>query len=396
MKILQINSVYKKGSTGNIVFDIHSFLKENNVESYVCYGRGPKINEKNVFKTSSEFSAKINKIWSKITGYVYGGNFSSTRKLIRKIKQIEPDIIHIHNLNDYFVNEYKLLKFIGKNRIKTIFTLHSEQMYTGSCGYALDCLSWCKKGCKKCPHIKLSTGTKIDKTNKAFNKLSKAYKCLIKDNLKVIGCTPWLEERAKKSVLLSMFDCKTILNGSDNSIYKLSNNSLKKELNLENKKILLYVCPRMLDPIKGYKYIKDISDKLTNDWQIVVIGKQESNIYIAKNITYIGEIKNKEILSKYYNMADATLILSMRECFPMVIVESVLCGTPVVGFKCYGPDNAYPETMVKLFEYGNVNKIISHINDKFNKKEIARLACTMVSSKVMCKNYLDTYLEFLK
>ena len=87
MKVLQINSVYKHGSTGSIVASIHSYLKEHDVDSYVCYGRGPIQKEDHVFKICNELEAKINHLRSRLTGMVYAGCFISTTKLLIKIRK---------------------------------------------------------------------------------------------------------------------------------------------------------------------------------------------------------------------------------------------------------------------------------------------------------------------
>lgn len=46
MKIMQINVVYKTGSTGKIVYELHSYLEKHNITSIVCYGRGNSVKEK--------------------------------------------------------------------------------------------------------------------------------------------------------------------------------------------------------------------------------------------------------------------------------------------------------------------------------------------------------------
>jgi hypothetical protein len=87
MKILQVNCVYKSGSTGKIVYDIHRVLQEEGIESVVCYGRGPKIYEPNVYKTSSKLLAKFNALRARITGLQYNGSLIATNKLINIIKK---------------------------------------------------------------------------------------------------------------------------------------------------------------------------------------------------------------------------------------------------------------------------------------------------------------------
>lgn len=116
MKVFQVNVVYKEGSTGNIIYDIHDGLKEKGINSIVCYGRGKRVIEEKVYKTSYEFFAKYNAIRARITGLQYGGSFIATTKLNKLIKQHNPDIVHLHCINGYFVNIYKIIDFLKKKQ----------------------------------------------------------------------------------------------------------------------------------------------------------------------------------------------------------------------------------------------------------------------------------------
>lgn len=394
MRIVQINSVFNKGSTGSIVGSIHNYLLLNNIDSYVIYGRGKRIKQNNTYKFSFEFLSKINAIRSKLTGYVYAGNLISTKRIIRKLKKNKPDVVHLHNLNDHFVNEYKLLNFLSKNNIKTIITLHSEQMFTGSCGYSLDCTQWKTSGCTTCPHLKLSTTSKIDKTNKAFNKLNKIYKKFNIKNLIFVACTPWLESKAKQSLLIKHFYCKTILNGADDKIFTNTNCNLRKIYNIpKDNNVILFVCPRMQDPIKGHQFISEISTKLDANETLIIVGKVTTEIIKRRNVIYTGEIIDKSKLSKLYNTASVTIMLSQRECFPMVICESLLCGTPVSLFKCGGPDNAFSKDFVKFSDYGNIDDLLksARLLYKVNKKDCEEYAHNKYSNTIMSKKYLSIY-----
>jgi len=99
MKILQVNVVYKKGSTGKIVYDIHKELKKYGVESIVCYGRGEKCDEPNVYKTFVEILAKFNALRSRINGLQYNGSLIETNNLINIIEREKPVIVHLHCIN---------------------------------------------------------------------------------------------------------------------------------------------------------------------------------------------------------------------------------------------------------------------------------------------------------
>ena len=76
------------------------------------------------------------------------GLYFPTKRLIKKIKKINPDIIHLQCINGDFVNIYYLLNWLKKSNKKVVLTLHAEFMYTGNCGNALQCEKW-KTGCAR-------------------------------------------------------------------------------------------------------------------------------------------------------------------------------------------------------------------------------------------------------
>ena len=142
MKVLQVNCVYGKGSTGKITADLHKALLAQGVESVVCYGRGEKVDEPHVYKTCGELYSKMNNLLSRIPGVMYGGCFFSTNRLMGIIKTEKPDVVHLQCINGYFVNIPRLIAWLKRRGIPTVLTLHDEFMFTANCGYALDCEKW--------------------------------------------------------------------------------------------------------------------------------------------------------------------------------------------------------------------------------------------------------------
>ena len=158
MKVLQVNCVYGKGSTGKITYDLHKGMLEAGIESVVCYGRGKHIKESNVYKTCPEWYSKVNNAISRITGVMYGGCFFSTQKLISIIKKEKPNVVCLQCINGYFVNIYKLVTFLKENRIPTVIVLHAEFMYTANCAHAYSCEGWLN-GCGNCPRYHKETNS---------------------------------------------------------------------------------------------------------------------------------------------------------------------------------------------------------------------------------------------
>ncbi len=398
MKVMQINCVYKTGSTGKIVFDIHTELQKQGIESVVCYGRGAKITEKNVYKTSTEVLAKFNNVKSRFTGMPYKGSFFATNKLIGIIKKEKPDIVHLHCINGFFVNIYRLLEYLKKTKIPTVVTHHAEFMYTGYCAYSFECDKW-KYGCENCPN--LDKNCKVDKTAKAWRKMKKAAQGFKQINS--VAVSPWVESRAQISQIFGNYKNSTVLNGIDCDIFKQYNNQteIKKRLGIsEDKKVMIHVTASFANPIKGGKYILDLAKRMGEDVVIVVVGNAQKTQSVPDNVIIYGRTENQIELAQLYSMADLCVLASHRETFSMPVAESLCCGTPVVGFKAGGPESITIKEYSEFVEYGNVEKLEIAVKNCLELKkfsyEISKKAIEKYNKKGMCNNYLKIYKEVCK
>lgn len=400
MKILQINCVYKKGSTGKIVYDIHNGLINSGFESIVCFGRGTRIKEKNIYKVSNEIYSKLNNFISRFTGYMYGGCFFSTKNIMNLIKKEKPDVVHLHCINGYFVNIYKLLEWLKKNDIKTILTLHAEFMYTANCGHALECEKW-KIGCGNCPRLKQETKSMFwDRTHESWKNMYNAFKDF--NNLTIVSVSPWLMERAKQSPILNDKKHITILNGIDTNIFKRYDiDDLKNNMGLANKKIIFHATANFSDDmnkLKGGYYVLELAKMLKDEnIQILVAGKYKTDIKVPRNVTLLGEVQEQELLAKYYSMADIALLTSKKETFSMITAESLCCGTPVVGFKAGAPEQIAIKEYSSFVEHGNMNELYKEVLKFLNIKkniELEKKAKDKYSKENMINKYIEIYKEY--
>lgn len=405
MKVLQINCVYKKGSTGKITYDLHKSLIQNGIESVVCYGRGAKVNEPNVYKTGSELYSKFNNLLSRFTGIMYGGCYFSTKRLISVIKKEKPDIVHLQCINGYFVNIYRLVEWLKKNGIKTVLTLHAEFMFTANCGYALDCEKW-KTGCGNCPRLKQETKSLFfDGTAISWRKMKKAFYGFKEENLIIASVSPWLMKRAEESPILKGKQHTVIMNGLDTSVFHIyDTEKLKFELGIINEKVIFHATPNFNnDPnhIKGGYYIIKLAEMLTKDnVKIVVAGDYPKNLKVPDNIVLLGKVSNQKKLAQLYSMADLTVLTSKKETFSMVCAESLCCGTPVIGFKSGGPETISLPDYSSFVEYGDVNGLYDCIYYIFNKNispsKISNTARNIYSKEFMANKMTNVYKLLMK
>ena len=399
MKVLQVNCVYNKGSSGKIVADMHTTLQQNGVDSVVCYGRGSYIREKNIIKTCPELYSKANHLLTFFTGVMYGGCHLSTNYLISVIKREKPDIVHLHCINGYFVNIYRLVSWLKKNHIKTVATLHAEFMHTANCGYAYDCEKW-KTGCGNCPRFKEETKSLfLDGTHCSWKKMEKAFRGF-DDDLVVTSVSSWLMERAEQSPIFQGKNHTVVYNGLDTGIFRYYETSLlKSKHGLTDKKIIFHATSSFSlekEHIKGGYYVNELAKRFADqNVKVIVAGPYPEGIQVAENVILLGKVMDQRVLAQYYAMADVTLLTSKRETFSMVTAESLCCGTPVVGFCAGAPEQITIAEYSKFVQYGDMDALLAaistYLNCKFDKNAISNAGQQKFSKEIMMKKYLSLY-----
>ena len=393
MKILLIDVNCKNSSTGKIVYDLYTNIKENGHQAAVCYGRGEKIEEPNVFKFGLDWETYLHAALARITGLNGYFSFFSTRRLIRYIKKFQPDIIHIHELHAYFVNHKPLLKYIKKQNIRVVWTFHCEYMYTGKCGHAYECENW-KTECGNCPAVKeYPKSMFLDATKRMFRDKKKWLKDL---DMTIVTPSKWLADRVRKSFLKDK-EITVIHNGIDTNIFKpTASLELRENLGVPSEdKIVLFVAPDLLDENKGASWVLEIAKRMLNDnVSFVLVGQNELETDLD-NVYFAGKISNQKELAKVYSMADVLLVCSKRETFPTVCLEAQCCGTPIVGFDAGGTKETLLTSEQNVVSYGDIDslyeKIIKMLAIDKNKQNISQMAEKVYSKERMIANYLNVY-----
>lgn len=397
MKILLVNGVYNIGSTGKIVSCLKEQYTKLGHDVYVAYGRHSSIkDDPKVFKCAYELESKIFHLISLFTGNIYGNMFFSTKKLIRQIKRIKPDVVHLHCLNGYFVNIYKLLNFLKKNEINTVLTNHAEFMYTANCGYSIECNNWIDKKCINCKRIKEFNGKfSLNRTHHFYNKMERAFANF--NSLTVTNVSPWLTERAKKSPFFKNNKVVTVLNPVNIFDENLQENPYSNYKINKDSKIILFVTAAYDNPEKGGFFISKVAKLLEkeNYHLFVKSALQPKAIEKLPNVTYITEDVGSSQLASLYRYADTTILLSIRETFSMIVAESLIQGTPVVGFLAGGPESICIPEYCSFSKYGDLellaNNIKKTLEKSINRNEIILKAKEKYSIDTICDEYLKLY-----
>lgn len=337
LKILQINSVCGFGSTGRIATDLYKVIEEQGHECVIAYGRGQAPKNIKTIKIGSNMDNYIHVAKTRILDKHGFGSRKATLEFIEKIREYDPDIIHLHNIHGYYINIEILFNYLKESGKKIIWTLHDCWAFTGHCAYFdyVGCSRW-KTGCYRCPQKKeYPTSNFKDNCKWMYEKKRQLFTSIDKTNLTIATPSNWLAGLVKESYL-GGYNVKVINNGVDLEIFKPIKSNFRERYNIGNKKIILGVASYW-DRRKGLNYFVDLSENLDEGYQIVVVGvSQKQKKELPNNIIAITRTNNINELVEIYNSADIFFNPTLEDNFPTTNLEALASGTPVVTYNTGG------------------------------------------------------------
>lgn len=400
MRIAEIN-VLNTGSTGNIMIQIANQARNNgyDVQTYspVFHKRSKKI-QSTSYIDHFFWGNERESFFHFFAGTILGRNGlysrKGTRQLIKKISQFKPDIIHLHNLHAYCINLPILFKYIKKNNIKVIWTLHDCWSFTGHCPHFVmaGCNKW-KTECHHCPQPKVYPKMYVDTSRKMYRLKKKLYSD-IKD-LTIVTPSKWLADLVSESFMKD-HPIKVINNGIDLSVFRPTKGGFRKEYNLEEKKIILGVASDW-GKRKGLDVFIELSKRLPEEYQIVLVGLDNTSATFPKNITTIKRTANQSQLAEIYTAADLFVNPTREDTFPTVNIEALACGTPVLTFNTGGSPEIIDESCGMVVDVDDVDSMTQAILNICTAAPYTAEACLNRASRYdkyeRYKDYVKLYSE---
>ena len=102
--LLQINSVANWGSTGRIAEDIGEIAIIKGWDSYIAYGRSATTSESQLIKIGDGLDVLFHLVITRLFDMHGLGSRLATKRLVKRIDKLRPDIIHLHNIHGYYIN----------------------------------------------------------------------------------------------------------------------------------------------------------------------------------------------------------------------------------------------------------------------------------------------------
>ncbi len=401
-KLLQINVAINYGSTGKIAEQIGSLVVQRGWDSYIAHGRYINPSQSHSIQVGSRMDWMFHAIMTRL--FDRHGLFSTraTRQLVKQIEEINPDIIHLHNIHGYYINYRILFEYLQNTDIPVVWTLHDCWSMTGHCTYFeyAKCDRW-KTGCYDCPEKKsYPASLLIDRSRKNYIEKRELFTSV--KNMTIVPVSNWLGGIVKES-FLGKYDVKVIHNGIDISTFQPLPSDIKERYGIVDKKIILGVA----SPWSRRKGLNDFFELhrhiSSNKYQIVLIGLSEDQIKSLPNgIIGLARTESVEALAQWYSVADVFVNPTYEDTYPTTNLEAISCGTPVVTYKTGGSPESVTSETGRVVDKGDIAGLAKAIESLCAEdREVLRKRCREYAvahfDRQECfKKYIDLYAEIIQ
>ena len=409
MKILHINTFDIAGGAARATYRLHKALQEAGIDSQILVQFKASL-DKSVIEPQSNFQKLYFRLrqsfeilwlllYRKRIKSIFSPCWIPFSLLLKRMNALNPDIVHLH----WVAGGMLRFEDIAKIRQPIVWTMHDSWLFTGGCHIPRDCVKY-QNQCGSCPHL----ASKSEKDLSRTLHLRKHKVLTKKPDIRVIGVSNWLTERAKKSSLLVNHQVYNLPNPINTKIFSPFDKATARGLHnlpLEKKLILFGAMNANSDPRKGFKKLSQAFMYLSKDYELVIFGASEPRQpqEFKQKTHYLGHLHDDVSLRVLYSAADVMVVPSLQEPFGQTASESLACGTPVVAFAATGlldiVDHKINGYLAKPYEPDDLAAGIEWVLSAENYAELCQNAREKVlrefDSKIVAKKYIELYQEVL-
>lgn len=394
LKLLQINVAANWGSHGRIAEEIGLEAMAQGWESYIAYGRYANPSKSHIVKIGDLFDHCLHGAQSLLLDRHGLASCGPTKKLIREIEQIKPDLIHLHNIHGFYLNYPILFRYLSTVDIPVVWTLHDCWAFTGHCAWPIH--GHCDRFQEQCCHCPLQSkgypkSFLLDRSRSNF-KLKKRYFRSLQD-LHLVTVSRWLEQQVRLSFMQDM-DIRTIYNGLDTEVFRPSGTPPTSVT--DGHPLVLGVCNAWYD-WKGLDDMAALREILPDDYEVMVVGVNEDQMHrLPEGITCIRRTDSVSQLAEIYSQADVFVNPSKVESFGMTTAEALSCGTPSIVYDTSACPEVVDNLTGRVVPLGDVNALAKAVMEicSLPGRETMRQACRERAIRLF--NRQDRYKEYLQ
>lgn len=395
MSIVEINSC-NFGSTGKIMLEIADVAERYGHMAVVCYPKSRtnlKKQKEGDIVIGSRFFRNLHLKLAGITGLNGCFSYFSTLHFLRRLDKFKPDILHLHNLHNSYINLPLLFRYIKKHDIRVVWTLHDCWSFTGHCPYftMVKCGKW-KTGCFRCPQYKGYPESIID-DSKFMYKRKRKWFTGVKD-MTLVTPSEWLAGLVRQSFLKD-YPVMVIHNGIDLSVFRPTPSDFREKHGIPKEKTLLLGVAFGWGKRKGLDVFVSLHGRLDPEkYQIVLVGTDDAaDRELPEGILSVHRTQNQTELAEIYTAADLFVNPTREENYPTVNMESLACGTPVLTFETGGSPEIIDETCGSVVPCDDIDAMEAEIRRIRTARPYSTEACLERAKRFDMRERFEEYVK---
>jgi len=348
MKILHFNT-YDIGGAARAVNRFHLALKESGHETKILVLKKKGADDHDVipFRLSAgqRFIHYLNELKRKIARRKIKKEYNffnvdeqiglSTQAFVNNLP-FKPDIICVHWVSG-FMNAKNICELSKTTGAPVVWRFNDLNAFTGGCHYSNGCTNYFT-GCGNCPA--LPTPSPGDRSRR---NVQQKLKWLGRTNLCFVSSTTEIDEQLNSSAVAKVCKTRMIMLGCDTKHFAPADkNKVAVDLRLPpGRKIIFFGANDLNDPRKGFKELLQslrllrltLSEELCQKVLLVFASKSAATeVNWPFDHIQLPFLQGEEQLAKAYQAATVFVSPSIEDAGPMMLLESMLCATPVVAF----------------------------------------------------------------
>jgi len=330
-----------------------------------------------------------------------------TKKLLKKIS-LNPDLF-VYLFPHGFLNARNLYELNVQTGTPVCVMPMDMAQFTGGCHYANSCEGFMHQ-CGSCPGLYSKKADDLTYKNLIYKA-----KFTSQTDLYTISNT-WTSDLIKKSTVYSGKPNYHINIVIDETIYCPGEKMEARNLFSipAGKKIIFFGATSVHEKRKGIIYLVEAINMLYNELDssershigIAIAGKisEEVKDLFPFDVYTLGHLTH-DLLPKAFQMADVFVSPSIQDAGPMMVIQSMMCGTPVIAFEMgnaidYIFDNItgyrIPIYNTQKLKEG-IHKLLSKTD--FEKKEMSvqcrQLALNKSSYNAFAQDFISDFNSFI-
>jgi len=245
----------------------------------------------------------------------------------------EPDLLHLHNLHGGYFDLRELPRLSAL--VPTIVSLHDAWMLSGHCSHSLGCERWVT-GCGECPALWIYPAIPRDAT--AFN-WERKREIYARSRLHLAVPCEWLADKVRRSMLMpGVRELRVIPFGVDLDVFRPADReAVRAALGLDPSRAVMLVAANALhertwkDSGAFLGALERVGGAAAGA-QWIAIGEQGPDVGVGGvRLRRVDTVHDDRQLARWFQAADAYVHPARADTYPLMVLEALACGTPVIG-----------------------------------------------------------------